>query len=50
MTPGWHNIRNGLCANGHRRPRLIGHNLLLIIGAALVLWVIIITIATAVLR
>jgi hypothetical protein len=50
MTPGWHNVRNGLSANGHRRPRLIGHNLLIMVGAALFLWIVVVTIATVVLR
>jgi hypothetical protein len=45
MTPGWNNVRNGLAANGHRRPRLIGHNVLIIGALALAGWALVVAIA-----
>jgi hypothetical protein len=50
MTPGWHNVRNGLSANGHERPRMLWHNLLIILALGAAAWGIVVGIASVVMR
>jgi hypothetical protein len=45
MSPGWLNVRNSLAANGHRRPRTLGHNALIIFGLGAALWTIVVVLA-----